>query len=86
MARRMFPIIHFSKISVFQHPFSLSVVDPHHLMLIRMRIWIQMITLMPIRIQIFLFDADPDPTFHHDADPDPDPSFKKRLEPLKVLK
>jgi hypothetical protein len=45
-----------------------------------MRIRIQLVTLMRIRIQILFSanpDAVPDPNFHPDADPDPDPSFKK---------
>ncbi len=48
MPRRMFSIIHLSKISVFQHHFPSVLWIRITLMLIQMRIWIRLITLMRI--------------------------------------
>ncbi len=60
-----------------------GVVDPHHLMWIRMRMHIRVITLLRIQIFIlcgsgFLFYAGPDldPTFHSDQDQDPSLQIK----------
>jgi hypothetical protein len=85
LPRRMFPIVHLSKISVFQQPFP-SVL------------WIRITfdanpaadldsTCYPYADpdQIFLFDADPDPTFHPDADPDPVPDPEFYLMQTQIL-